>query len=100
MKIYTVYEGKIESLEVRETKELFISEKTCIPAFDFKMRWYKREACTTPKEAIKKELERLYNSQTKYRANLVKVNTHIKELKILRREHEFKTGNRQMASGS
>lgn len=28
MKIYTVYEGKIESLKVRETKEMFITEKT------------------------------------------------------------------------
>ena len=91
MKIYTVYEGKIESLKVRETKEMFITEKTYTPAFGFKMRWHKGEACTTPEEAIRKEFERLCILQTKYRVNLVKVNTHIKELKILRREYEEDT---------
>ena len=61
MKIYTVYDGKVESLKVAETPEMFFASERK-PAFENRLCFHKTEYATTPQEAIKEAREKTYKA--------------------------------------
>jgi hypothetical protein len=91
MKVYSIYGGKIFSLEVRETAEMYIvikQEQTPAQslAFGCRGRFYKNEYGKSPIEAIEKQMESEKQNRRSLVRKILGVNTRIKELEKLKGE--------------
>jgi len=52
MKIYTVFQGKVHELEVKETAKLYIAKDNYALAFGCVTRFTKESCATSPAEAV------------------------------------------------
>lgn len=87
MKIYTVYRGKVESLEVRETPQMYIDDKVEFPlSFGCLSRFYKDEVCLSPEEAINKALNSAKTQQGNYTKKLEQITDRLIMLEKLKNE--------------
>ena len=91
MKIYKVYKGwneplDIHSLEVRETKKMYISEKRGGPAFRHVKMFDKSISCVSPAEAIQERRNMLLTKKGGLEDKLAQCLSDIEELDQLERE--------------
>ena len=79
MKIYAVHEGKIFSMEVKETEHKYIrhEDQEGLKAFQWGRHFYKQDCDRTQSKAIKRALEKARTKKMKIEAELVKANTEV-----------------------
>jgi len=91
MKIYKVYKGwnkplDVHSLEVRETKKMYISDEFSDLAFGCLKRFEKEYCCLSPAEAIQERRNMLLTKKGGFEDKLAQCLSDIEELDKLERE--------------
>ena len=83
MKIYKVYNGKVESVEVvKETKEFYWFEGRPL-AFDCSVRIEKEKAHTTSKEAIRAAIDSFLKHRESLEKKIESINKELEVLEVL-----------------
>jgi hypothetical protein len=99
VKIYRVFQGKIHSLEVRETPYKYIvdNRKNSSEAFEYGSHFYKDHWDRTQGNAIKRALSQTRTKRMKIEAELIRANTELKAIEHLEKKFKAFTAKKKAA---
>ena len=88
IKIYTVFNGKVYEAEARETKKMYILDRTELEewhAFEYKTNFFKDEIFTSPVEAVENDIKRNESSLEMAKRRVHSINSELGQLKKLKK---------------
>ena len=87
MKIYNYFEGKVHSIDARETAKMYIVEKR-VQGFGNHLELYKDEVATTPLEAVKKATNAHQQNRAILKNQIHAIDSDLGQLRKLERYYQ------------